>query len=143
MKKNENKDKEPSTGINVRIGGNAIGNAIGDGAKVSAGIIAGGDVKQDDQLAKLFESLMTAVIARPADPKVDKEEIAEAVQLLREETLNAPSPDETAIKRRLRSIGRMAPDILDVIIETFKNPVAGVAMVIHKIAQKVKEEAQQ
>lgn len=143
MKRNKSEDHEPKSGINVRIGGNATGNAIGDNANVTAGIIAGGDVKQDDQLSKLFDSLMTAAIVRPADPKVDKEELAEAVQLLREEVVKSQALDESAIKRRLRSISRMAPDILEVIIETFKSPIAGVAAVIRKIALKVKEEAQQ
>jgi len=137
------KDDETKSSIKVHVGGNATGNAIGDGAQVNAGIIAGGDIKHDDQLSKLFDYLSSAVASRPIDPKVDKEEILEAVQLLRKETEDNQEPDEGSIKRRLRAIERMAPDILDVIIQSFKGPVSGLIAVIQKVAQKVKEEAQQ
>jgi hypothetical protein len=34
----------------------------------------------------------------------------------------------------------MAPDILDVVLATFANPVAGAGMVIKKIAEKMKAD---
>lgn len=141
MKKKDEKSQAES-GTNVRIGGNATGNAIGQSASVKASIIAGGNVTQDDQLGKLFDQILAAVNVRPVDPKVDKEEIIESVQGLLAEAQKGDQADENVIKRRLRSIGRMAPDILEVIIGTLISPASGIASVICKIAMKVKEEAQ-
>jgi hypothetical protein len=36
----------------------------------------------------------------------------------------------------------MAPDIYDVIITTFANPVAGLGMVAKKVAEKMRAEAE-
>lgn len=137
------KDTNDKSDIRMNIKGSVIGSAIGQNASVNANIIAGGNVsQQDDQTDKLFELILTKINARPIDPKVDKEEIVDAVEEIRAETEKGDSPDETVLKRRLRAIQRMAPDILEVIIETFKSPTAGIAAVIRKIALRVKEEAQ-
>jgi hypothetical protein len=44
--------------------------------------------------------------------------------------------DETRIERLLNMISAMAPDILDVIVTTIGNPLAGVGLVIKKIGDK-------
>lgn len=128
--------------INVSIGGNATGNAIGNQASVRANTISGGNTTQQDELSRLFNKIFISISERSSDPTVDKEEITEVVQQLQEEATKGDKLDESIIRRRLRAIARMAPDILDVVIETFKNPVLGVATVIRNIAQKMKEEAQ-
>lgn len=140
----KNKKEKTSSGsqINLTVGGNAVGNAIGNGATVKANIISNGNVNQDTQIAKLFEHVFAAINARPVDQTVDKEEIVEVVQGLSNEADKGDQADENIIKRRLRSISRMAPDILEVIIETFKSPTAGIVAVIQKIALKVKQEAE-
>ena len=140
--KNKNETTESESNITVHVGGNAIGNAIGSNASVKSTVISGGNVNQDNQINKLFGSIYAAIDARPTDQTVDKEEIIEVVQELFEEARKANQADEDVIKRRLRSIRRMAPDILDVIIETIKNPVSGLLEVIRKIALKVKQETQ-
>ena len=48
--------------------------------------------------------------------------------------------DESFLERRLRSIARLAPDILDVMANTFANPTLGVATVIRKLIARVKQE---
>jgi hypothetical protein len=140
MKKANN--QTPGSNITVRVGGNAIGNAIGDGASVRAKIIAGGNVGATDEIESLFARIDQAISVRADDPSVDKEEIVEAINSLKEIVKAGQAPDEALIKRRLRAIARMAPDILDVIIETFKSPLAGIGAVVRKIALRVKEEAQ-
>jgi len=68
MKKKDEKSQAESN-TNVRIGGNATGNAIGQSASVKASIIAGGNVNQDDQIGKLFDQVLAAINVRPVDPK--------------------------------------------------------------------------
>ncbi len=49
--------------------------------------------------------------------------------------------DEDFLARRFRSIARMAPDILDVVVATLGNPLAGLGVAVKKIAEKAKEGA--
>lgn len=109
----------PNTGFSVSIGGNAVGSAIGSNASVSANTIAGGNISYGaaDEEKDLFKKILEQVDKRAQDPKVDKDEILEAVEAIVTETKTGRKPDETLIKRRLRAIARMAPDILDAIID--------------------------
>jgi len=42
------------------------------------------------------------------------------------------------VERRLRNLKRMAPDILDVVVNTLGNPTLGVATAIRKVLEKAK-----
>jgi hypothetical protein len=48
--------------------------------------------------------------------------------------------DEGFLPRRFRNIARMAPDVLDVVVATLANPLAGLGAAVKKISQKAKEE---
>ena len=140
-KKSELPTDPSGSSISVHIGRDATGNAIGHGASVNnSGVIAGGNANHQS-LERAFAQIRAAVEARPAARNVDKEEIAGAIQELENLAQKGKSADETSLKHCLRSIGRMAPDILDVVIEAFINPALAIGMVLRKIALKVKEEA--
>jgi hypothetical protein len=62
--------------------------------------------------------------------------------LQQEVTAQGEQVSESFVRERLRNLQRMAPDILDVVVATFANPVAGAGMVIKKIAGKMKAEAE-
>ena len=49
--------------------------------------------------------------------------------------------DESFLRRHLRNIQRMAPDIFDVVIGSLINPLAGLGMAVKKVAEKAKAEA--
>ncbi len=48
--------------------------------------------------------------------------------------------DESFLSRRFRNIARVAPDILDVVVATLTNPLAGLGLVATKIAEKARED---
>lgn len=133
-------DLDGKDNISVSIGGNAVGNAIGSNASVSSNNIVNGNDKSNEQVSEAFRPVLDAIKARSDDPKVDKEEIIEVVQDLLNEVRETEQPDENVIKRRLRAIARMAPDILEVIVESFSIPGAGIISLIGKIAVAVKAE---
>ncbi|GAB4543471.1 MAG: hypothetical protein Fur002_15540 [Anaerolineales bacterium] len=115
-------------------------------------VVVGGDVKgsnivignhntvssQTLNIDSVFETVYRRVDENPAlapDKKEDvKAELAEV-----KTALEQPQPDEGFLARRFRSLQNMAPDIVDVTIELLKNPVTGVAEVIKKVAQKIKD----
>jgi hypothetical protein len=94
-----------------------------------------------EDLASLFAQVYRQIEARPEDPDVDKEELAETVQKVEQEAAKGEAANPTKIERWLRFLGGMAPDILDVTVACLTNPLAGVGTVIHKIAEKARAEA--
>jgi hypothetical protein len=48
--------------------------------------------------------------------------------------------DKSFLSRRFRNIARMAPDVLDLVVAMLANPLAGLGVVVKKVAEKAKEE---
>ena len=95
-----------------------------------------------EEVRKLFTTLNAAIESRPkmgAETRADLKAEVKELQTHVEEKGGAP--DEGFIARRLRNIGRMAPDILDVAIAALGNPVGGLMLAIKKSAEKAKELA--
>ena len=53
---------------------------------------------------------------------------------------NQKPVEESSLSRHFRNIARMAPDILDVVVATLGNPLAGLGVAVKKIAEKAKED---
>jgi hypothetical protein len=114
-------------------------------------IIAGGDAEIHEtsglsaaEIRQLFDGLYTKIDVREDTPpnikdglKADVEEIQEEVHKAVEKKENL---DESFLLRRFKSIARMAPDILDVVVATLANPLGGLGVAVAKIAQKAKQE---
>jgi hypothetical protein len=134
----------------VMVGGNVGGHIItGSGNTIAGGDYVGGDKVGRDKitgvtgadLAQLFQDIYQRIEARPADPKVDKDEITETVQKIEQEVEKGEAANPSKVERWLKTLKDMAPDIGDVTIACLTNPAAGVAMVIKKIADKAQAEA--
>ena len=95
---------------------------------------------QSIQIEPLFRIIFEAVEKQPQLTPADKEDVKAELQEVKT-ALEEPKPDETFIARRLRNIKRMAPEIVEVTVETLKNPIGGVAEVVKRIAAKMAEEA--
>jgi hypothetical protein len=96
---------------------------------------------QSVQLAPYFEIIVQAVEQSPTLTPADKEDVTAELQEI-QTALEDPTPDETFLARRFRNIKRMAPEIVEVAVETLKNPISGVAEVVKRIAKKMAEDAQ-
>jgi hypothetical protein len=112
------------------------GIAIGRGAQAAVTQGLGG---QD--IATLFAAVYQQIETRPEDPDVDKAELTETVQKVEAEAAKGEEASPKRIERWLKYLGSMAPDVLDVTVACLTNPVAGVATVIRKIAEKAKGQA--
>ncbi|MBI3241408.1 MAG: hypothetical protein HYZ49_03850 [Chloroflexi bacterium] len=82
------------------------------------------------------------------NPQADKEPAKAKVELkveLKELQMQVEKKGDISgehfIAHCLRYIGRLAPDILDVVIATLGSPVGGLMLVIKKLAEKAKELA--
>jgi cell division septum initiation protein DivIVA len=114
--------------------------------------IAGGDITTHHtttglsagEIKQLFDDLYTRIETRPETPAADKEdlkaEVKEIQTTVTEAAQNNEQVDEGFLSRRFRNIARMAPDVLDVVVATLANPLAGLGVAVKKIAEKAKEE---
>jgi hypothetical protein len=134
------KGPDPGQGVSISIGGSvsqsqvvgAGGDVVVEGSFQAAG--------QPDALAAAFAAIYQRIEARPPDPKVDKAEVKEAVEKIEAEVKQGEAADPGKVEMRLRMLAAMAPDILEVAAATLANPIAGVATVIRKVAEKARAE---
>jgi hypothetical protein len=129
---------------------------VGNISDVSGEInIAGGDITtnkttfglSEAEIKQLFDGLYTAIEASAKTSPADKEDIKAEVKEI-QSTFTAAAQknekvDEGFLSRRFRNIARMAPDVLDVVVATLGNPMAGLGVAVKKIAEKAKEETKQ
>jgi len=71
----------------------------------------------------------------------DKLDIKSELGEIKSEILKGQKANEGFIQRRLRNIGRMSTDILDVILASMLNPALGFGLVARKVAEKIKVES--
>ncbi len=115
------------------------GNVVGDHSRATVIKQAGADPAA---IARAFQTLYQAIEARPNTPPQDKADLQAEVKELEQEVARGDKADENFLARRLRNIGRMAPDLLEVALTTFTNPLAGLGTAARKIAEKMKREAE-
>ncbi len=129
------RDKNVTAGERgVAIGGNVSGSTIitGDHNVVGSTVTL---------QAQYIQQIFTEIDKHPGLDALDKDDLKAAVQELQREDAKGGNADETFIARSLRNIQRVAPDILDVVLETIKNPVAGFGLVARKVAEEMKMDA--
>jgi hypothetical protein len=129
---------------------------VGNVSDISGNMnIAGGNITTHQttiglstaELKQLFDQLYAAIDSRAETPTADKEdlkaEVKEIQYTVTEAAKNNEKVDAGFLSRRFRNIARMAPDVLDVVVATLGNPLAGLGVAVKKIAEKAKEETEQ
>jgi RNA polymerase subunit RPABC4/transcription elongation factor Spt4 len=115
---------------------NSQGVAVGTGAQASVSYGVSGE-----QLADLFAPVYSRIQQRPEEPGVDKEQLKKAVEGVQQEAAKGEQASGSTVKGWLGFVAAVAPDILEVVVATLTNPVAGIAILVRKIAEEVKQEA--
>jgi hypothetical protein len=139
------KKREGSRQTSVRLGNisDVSGNVNVAGGNITTHHtttgLSGGEIQQ------LFNSLYAEIDAHtkpsPAAKEAIKAEVQEIQATITQAAQENKKVDEGFLSRRFRNIARMAPDLLDVIVATLANPLAGLGVAVKKIAEKAKEEA--
>lgn len=108
-------------------------------------IAAGNNSRAKNGLSPLeIEELIQLMYEKLEDLKItdnQKQEVKETIELIEGEIQN-DIKDEKALKYYFRTLARMAPDILDVVIASASDPILGGITVVRKIAEKAKSESQ-
>lgn len=127
--------KKRSENTSSKIQAGNITNRGGSVVISTGNVTNSGNVTNNE--AQLFANVYQAIEARAETSPTEKEDLKAEVKEV-EAAIKQPDLDENFITRHLRNIGRMAPDILDVVIATIASPAAGLGLVGKKIAEKAK-----
>src|SRR6266498_3149587 len=96
------------------------------------------------EIKQLFDGLYTVIESNkkvsPTKKEDLKAEVKEIQSIVTAAAQKNEKVDESFLSRRFRNIARMAPDVLDVVVATLGNPLAGLGVAVKKIAEKAKEE---
>jgi hypothetical protein len=126
-------------GDNITVGdiSNATGIAVGRGASASVTQYSSGE---NEAIAKAFGKLYQALEEKPDTP--EKVMSTQAVKGLEEEARKGEKADQENVGKWFSFLMTMLPDIGEVAINTFINPIGGLSTAFQKVAQKAKEHQQ-
>jgi hypothetical protein len=126
---------------------------VGNISDISGNVnVAGGDIITHHtvsglsaaEIKQLFDGLYTVIESNKKVSPTKKEDLKAEVQEIQSTVTQAVQKneklDEGFLSRRFRNIARMAPDVLDVVVATLANPLAGLGVAARKIADKAKAE---
>jgi hypothetical protein len=126
---------------------------VGDISGVSGSVnIAGGNITTNQissglsaaEIKQLFDQLYIGIEINSKTSSAEKEDLRAEVEEIQSTVTEAVQKnekvEESFLSRRFRNIARVAPDVLDVIVATLANPLAGLGVTVKKIAEKAKEQ---
>jgi hypothetical protein len=100
----------------------------------SGDIVYGAKVTTID---KVFNGLNLELDRMPEGP--DKDDARDTLQKLEDEARKGNQASESRVQRWLNFLAETAPDVWDVAIETFKNPISGIGLVFKKVAERARK----
>ncbi len=131
----------------VKIGNDAIGRdrsiSASNGSVVVGGNMTGSTIITGNNNivgSSVFEPIYRE-IEKSSLPDADKQDLKSEVTDVETELNKGDQADESFLARHLRNIQRMSPDILEVVVSTLANPLAGLGTVAAKVAEKMRAEA--
>jgi hypothetical protein len=123
----------PPEGITLGNISGGVGIAIGTGAQA---IVTQSTGLEADQITIAFRGIEQALTAMPEGPH--KESAKSAVKNLETEARKGNQADKTKAQKWIDFLAEIAPDVWEVAIDTFINPIKGMGTVFKKIAEKAK-----
>jgi hypothetical protein len=93
------------------------------------------------EMEKLFKRAHKRIKVRPEDPKVDQAKIENQVKRIEAEAAKGEAADQSRLERWMKTLAKMAPDIVEVMTASLAGPAAGFTVVFKKIVERAKATA--
>jgi hypothetical protein len=90
------------------------------------------------EMEKLFQRVYKEIKVRREDSKVKKDRLENQVKKIEAETAKGGAADPARLERWVKTLAKMAPDIVDVMAASLAGPVAGFAVVFKKIVERAR-----
>ena len=137
MKKPIKRTHQPApSGVSIRGNVNTGGGDITGGDHIE--IRSGGT--SPESITQAFAPIYAQIDSLEVLSTMDRADLKATTQEIQSEARKGKKADEAVLQRCLREVGRMAPDILEVILATMTNPVVGLGLVAQKIAKKAGDD---
>lgn len=127
--------KKPEIGDVIRI------QNVGAGAAVAAGRNAKASVDSNETLSSIVKwmaQINKKIDLLPNVSEAEKEDLKQQVEKISHEAQKGSKAEAGRLEKLINALSVMAPDIFDVVITTFANPLTGIGVVIKKIGDKAK-----
>ena len=93
---------------------------------------------ETEEARKFFETILEKIDNKPTLSQDEKVSLKQDVHEVKQELSKNEQADESLLTQRLQNIGKMAPDILEIVLATITNPIAGFGVLAKKVAEKAK-----
>jgi len=134
---NKKKLRQSSNQSNEGIQANVINAksiAVGKGATA----VVNQNIDSKEEIDEIFSSLRQR--AESLKSETDKDEANIAISALEKEARKGDNAQEKVVNKWINFLFETAPDIWEVAVTTFLNPVKGVSLVFQKVADRSKSE---
>jgi hypothetical protein len=119
--------------VSVQTSGNNQNIIVGDNSSITNGLTGA-------EVAKLFEDIFRRIDQQNRS-ETDKQEIRETVELIQDEVSKGEKANEKTLTAFFRSLQKIAPDILDVVLAAAADPILAASVIARKVADKIKADA--
>ena len=89
-------------------------------------------------LDKAFKRAHKKIRSRPDDPKASKQKLENQVKKIEVEAAKGGRADRVKLERWIKTLAKMAPDIVEVMAASLGGPIAGFTVVFKKILERAK-----
>ena len=86
--------------------------------------------------------MVSRIESQPGYSKDEKRDLQDQVEKIQDEAAKGKQADPSRLEKLVNTLAVMAPDIFEVAVATLANPLAGIGLVMKKIGDKAKVEAQ-
>jgi uncharacterized protein associated with vWA-MoxR-VMAP ternary system len=90
------------------------------------------------EMERLFKRAHKRIRVRPEDPKVDQAKLENQVKKIEAEAAKGEAADQSRLERWMKTLAKMAPDIVEGMAASLAGPAAGFAVVFKKIVERAK-----
>jgi hypothetical protein len=137
------KKKEKADSIHISdIHSSSVNVSGGDINNVTTIHSGSGDITLGDKITtidKAFSGLYRELNKMPDG--VDKEDTEDTLRKLENEARKGNHADQNRVSRWLNFLAEISPDVWQVAVQTFINPIAGVSLVFQKVAQRASKSS--
>ena len=127
--------------INTSGGSYVEGNANTGGGSFVGRDSIGGAALEPEAIARIFAPLYAVIEQRPNTDPADRGDLLAELRDLQFEAAKGDGADPELVLRRLRSLGRLAPDVLAITAAALADPAAGFSQVVAEAAQQLRPPA--
>jgi hypothetical protein len=91
-----------------------------------------------EDVIRLFNNINDLVDEKEDATPEEKDDLHLIIKEIEVEAIKGEETDESILARRLRMLGKVSPDIFEIVLDTLGNPEAGISEVTRNVAMKMR-----